>query len=130
MKRCNQFIFALILIIILICGSIFSVGAATSEPTVPISTPSEVGQTPSPDIDGENATEGVSTEAVITEVPDSNITPAPTYYDKGDVELFSGEPEGTGNSAGEIIFMLVIFLGCLFLVVEAIVSFIRKKGAK
>ena len=49
-----------------------------------------------------------------------------TYYDKGDVELFDGEPEGTGNSAGEIVFMLVIVGICLFFVVEAIVSWIRK----
>lgn len=49
-----------------------------------------------------------------------------TYYDKGNVELFDGEPDGTGNSAGEIIFMLVIVGICLFFVVEAIVSWIRK----
>lgn len=54
--------------------------------------------------------------------------PSPTYYDKGDVELFPGDPEGTGNSAGEIAFMLIIVLGCLFFIVEAIVSYIRKKG--
>ena len=49
-----------------------------------------------------------------------------TYYDKGDVEVFDGEPDSTGNSAGEIIFMLAIVGICLFFVVEAIVSWIRK----
>lgn len=49
-----------------------------------------------------------------------------TYYDKSEVELFDGEPDSTGNSAGEIIFMLVIVGICLFFVVEAIVSWIRK----
>lgn len=42
--------------------------------------------------------------------------------------LFDGEPDDTGNSAGEIVFMLVIVGACLFFVVEAIVSWIKKHG--
>lgn len=41
--------------------------------------------------------------------------------------LFDGEPDNTGNSAGEIVFMLVIVGVCLFFVVEAIVSWIKKR---
>lgn len=63
----------------------------------------------------------------------SNVC-AETPSEKGNVVadgsdiLFDGEPdEGTGNSAGEIVFMLVIFLVCLFFVIEGVVSFIRKR---
>ena len=110
----------------LVFGNVFAVSAQTQEPTVPLSTPSEVGQTPTP---AATVTESATTDAA-KETPNQDITSAPeTYYDKGDVEVFSGDPEGTtGNSAGEIIFMLVIFLGCLVLVAEAIISFIRKRG--
>ncbi len=42
--------------------------------------------------------------------------------------LFEGEPDSsTGNSAGEIAFMLIFFLICVFFVVEGVVSFIIKR---
>lgn len=40
------------------------------------------------------------------------------------------DTEGTGNSTGEIIFMLVIFLGSLLILAEAVVSTIRKSRRK
>lgn len=74
---------------------------------------------------------GLTSVCAATPVPESSAEISEeaeeTYYNKGDVEIFDGEPEGTGNSAGEIIFMLVIVGICLFFVVEAIVSWIRKQ---
>lgn len=40
------------------------------------------------------------------------------------------DTEGTGNSTGEIIFMLVIFIGSLLILAEAVVSTIRKSNRK
>lgn len=59
------------------------------------------------------ATESVSKESQTESKKDSDI-----------------DTEGTGNSTGEIIFMLVIFLGSLLILAEAVVSTIRKSHRK
>lgn len=69
-----------------------------------------------------------TTPAILENSASADPAATATYYNKGDVEAFDGEPDGgTGNSAGEIVFMLVVVLFCLFFVIEAIVSYLRKK---
>lgn len=62
--------------------------------------------------------------------PSSPTAAVPTYYDKGSVNEFDGTPDQTGNSAGEIVFMIVIVLVCLFFVVEAVIGWIRKRSRR
>lgn len=66
--------------------------------------------------------------AATPEADSATATESQSEATAGDGVLFDGEPDNTGNSAGEIIFMLVIVLGCLFFVVEAIVSRIKKRS--
>lgn len=65
-----------------------------------------------------------ATPAVVTEA--ETATETQSAASDSDI-LFDGEPDNTGNSAGEIVFMLVIVGVCLFFVVEAIVSWIKKR---
>lgn len=106
--------------LILIFGFTFvlSVQAETPSPSIADATPAEIGPTGSPQAPGTTAA---------PETAAGNSAAPGTYYNKGDGDLFDGTPDGTGNSAGEIVFMLVIFLFCLFFVVEAVVHWIRKK---
>lgn len=100
---------------------ILVVQAETASPSIADATPAIIESTPTLTVDA-------SPSPKTTE----NAEAAPgTYYDKGSVDKFDGTPDGdTGNSAGEIIFMLVIFLVCLFFVVEAIVHWIRKTNKR
>lgn len=91
--------------------SVLSIQAETPTPAIADATPVRIEPTASPEPTGEAGPTAASG----------------TYYNKGDVEEFDGTPDGTGNSAGEIVFMLAIFLVCLFFVVEAIVHWIRKQ---
>lgn len=65
-----------------------------------------------------NGVESIATESVGSDTKDES--------DKSS----KIDTEGTGNSTGEIIFMLVIFLGSLLILAEAIVSTIRKRNRK
>ena len=96
---------------------ILAVQAETASPSITDATPAIIEPTPT-----------LVADASPSPKTTENAEAAPgTYYDKGSVDKFEGTPDGdTGNSAGEIIFMLVIFLFCLFFVVEAIVHWIRK----
>lgn len=69
-----------------------------------------------------------ATPAILENSAGADAAATPTYYNKGEVDAFDGEPDGgTGNSAGEIVFMLIVVFVCLFFVIEAIVSYLRKK---
>lgn len=87
--------------------------AETSTPQIPDRTPTIVDSSASP-------------EATPSEV---TVTPVPTPDNRGETDAFDGTPDDkAGNSAGAIIFMVVIVLFCLFFVIEAVVNWIRKKG--
>ena len=71
---------------------------------------------------------------VITEAPEAtpNGTGEPTTKpipnNKGEIQVLNpGNTEAAVNSTGEIIFMGVIFVVCLFFVIEGIFSFFVKK---
>ena len=118
MKRIWYQSFSSFALALLLCfGFLFCAQAETASPSIADATPALI--------------EPASTsEAAASASPEATqgITPAGgTYYDKGQVEAFDGTPDSTGNSAGEIVFMLAIFLFCLFFVVEAVVQWIRKK---
>ncbi len=118
MKRTwHRSFFSFVLALLLCFGFMFSVRAETASPSIADATPALIEP-------------AATSEAAASASPEATqgITPAGgTYYDKGQVEAFDGTPDGTGNSAGEIVFMLAIFLFCLFFVVEAVVQWIRKK---
>ncbi len=82
--------------------------------TVPVTTPSVI--SPTEEISG--------TDAVPS--PSDGETPAPTPHDDN-AQAFDATPDGTGNSGGQIAFMLIIFLVCLFFIIEGIVHWLRKK---
>lgn len=85
---------------------ILAVQAETASPSITDATPAIIESTPT-----------LVADASPSPKTTENAEAAPgTHYDKGSVDKFEGTPDGdTGNSAGEIIFMLVIFLFCLFL---------------
>lgn len=59
----------------------------------------------------------------------TKVTPEPMPNNKGSVQVLNpGDTEGSVNSTGEIVFMAIIVLVCLFFVLEGVFSlFIKKK---
>lgn len=115
------FIVLLTLILTLCAVPVF---AETPAPQIPDRTPTIVDSSASPE-----AAPGTGTAAGTPDPSGSAVTPAPTPDNRGETDAFDGTPDNkTGNSAGAIIFMIVIVLFCLFFVIEAVVNWIRKKG--
>ena len=115
------FIFLLTLMLAICAVPVF---AETSVPQLPDRTPTIVDSSASPE-----ATPGTGTNEGSPDPSEATVTPAPTPDNRGETDAFDGTPDnGTGNSAGAIIFMVVIVLFCLFFVIEAVVHWIRKKG--
>lgn len=111
--------------------------------TVPSSTPAEIGTlTPQPSAAAQSAEAQDSQTQETTQSPDaesaesadstagadaaSGTAGGATPYD-GSNQKFDATPDKTGNSGGQIAFMLIIFLVCLFFVIEAVVRFFIKK---
>ncbi len=105
------------LILLLGVGFIRPAQAETASPSIADATPALLDPTPTAEAESTATAESATGESAASA----------TYYDKGAVEKFDGTPGSTGNSAGEIVFMLAIFLFCLFFVVEAIVHWMRKR---
>lgn len=103
----------------MICSGILPMYAASSE-TIPDSTPAAIEPTAAAD-----ETELPTAEAE-TQLPASSAAASATPGSASQQGNDSSS-ESTGNSGGQIAFMLIIFVVCLFFIVEAIVSWLRKK---
>lgn len=119
MHRPNfKIFFSLLITLAVICAGI--IPSFASADTVPDSTPAAIEPTSSQD----------STADASPETPSAAVSPAPgstSPTQSTPKPAIDGEPDSTGNSGGQIAFMLIIFLVCLFFIVEAIVHWLRKK---